>query len=73
MEISWSYSQNMEDEYQKFIRRMNPPRVVIDNESCKNATIIQELATAQSNDGEAFGERKKAENKSKKWEESWKW
>lgn len=31
----------MEDEYQKFIRRMNPPRVVIDNESCKNATIIQ--------------------------------
>lgn len=41
MEISWSYSRNMEDEYQKFIRRMNPPRVVIDNESCKNATIIQ--------------------------------
>ncbi|KAI3816454.1 hypothetical protein L1987_16152 [Smallanthus sonchifolius] len=36
-----SYSRHMEDEYQKFIRRMNPPRVVIDNESCKNATIIQ--------------------------------
>ncbi|OIT27855.1 PREDICTED: ACT domain-containing protein ACR4-like isoform X3 [Nicotiana attenuata] len=37
-----SYSQNiMDDEYEKFIRRMNPPRVVIDNESCKNATIIQ--------------------------------
>lgn len=36
-----SYSGNMEDEYEKFIRRMNPPRVVIDNESCKNATIIQ--------------------------------
>ncbi|KAL7586624.1 hypothetical protein Lser_V15G36986 [Lactuca serriola] len=36
-----TYSRNMEDEYQKFIRRMNPPRVVIDNESCKNATIIQ--------------------------------
>ncbi|XP_073299935.1 ACT domain-containing protein ACR4-like [Primulina huaijiensis] len=31
----------MDDEYEKFIRRMNPPRVVIDNESCKNATIIQ--------------------------------
>nr|GEX26843.1 ACT domain-containing protein ACR4-like isoform X1 [Tanacetum cinerariifolium] len=31
----------MVDEYQKFIRRMNPPRVVIDNESCKNATVIQ--------------------------------
>ncbi|KAL8224315.1 hypothetical protein R6Q57_019790 [Mikania cordata] len=38
---SRSYSRHMEDEYQKFIRRMNPPRVVIDNESCKNATIIQ--------------------------------
>lgn len=36
-----SYSRNMEDEYQKFIRRMNPPRVVIDNDSCQNATIIQ--------------------------------
>ncbi|XP_051122716.1 ACT domain-containing protein ACR4-like isoform X2 [Andrographis paniculata] len=31
----------MDDEYAKFIRRMNPPRVVIDNESCKNATVIQ--------------------------------
>ncbi|KAL4575661.1 hypothetical protein LXL04_022512 [Taraxacum kok-saghyz] len=38
---SRTYSRNMEDEYQKFVRRMNPPRVVIDNESCKNATIIQ--------------------------------
>ncbi|WMV07582.1 hypothetical protein MTR67_000967 [Solanum verrucosum] len=37
-----SYSQNiMDDEYEKFIRRMNPPRVVIDNDSCKNATVIQ--------------------------------
>ncbi|PWA57520.1 ACT domain-containing protein [Artemisia annua] len=39
--INRSYSPNMVDEYQKFIRRMNPPRVVIDNESCKNATVIQ--------------------------------
>ncbi|OVA16917.1 ACT domain [Macleaya cordata] len=31
----------MDDEYEKFIRRMNPPRVVIDNEVCKNATVIQ--------------------------------
>ncbi|KAM7484459.1 hypothetical protein LguiA_000468 [Lonicera macranthoides] len=39
---SWvNFSQNMDDEYEKFIRRMNPPRVVVDNESCKNATIIQ--------------------------------
>ncbi|KAL3347638.1 hypothetical protein AABB24_021353 [Solanum stoloniferum] len=37
-----SYSQNiMDDEYEKLIRRMNPPRVVIDNDSCKNATVIQ--------------------------------
>ncbi|KZV48055.1 hypothetical protein F511_31030 [Dorcoceras hygrometricum] len=31
----------MDDEYEKFIRRMNPPRVVIDNESSENVTIIQ--------------------------------
>lgn len=36
-----SYSQDEDNEYEKFIRRMNPPRVVIDNESCKNATVIQ--------------------------------
>ncbi|XP_076919081.1 ACT domain-containing protein ACR4-like isoform X2 [Bidens hawaiensis] len=35
------YSHHVEDEYQKFVRRMNPPRVVIDNQSCKNATVIQ--------------------------------
>lgn len=39
--VSRGYSRNMEEEYEKFIRRMNPPRVVIDNDSCKNATIIQ--------------------------------
>ncbi|KAL6573542.1 ACT domain-containing protein acr4 [Orobanche hederae] len=31
----------MDDEYEKLIKRMNPPRVVIDNETCKNATVIQ--------------------------------
>ncbi|TKY63037.1 ACT domain-containing protein ACR6 [Spatholobus suberectus] len=31
----------MEDEYAKLIRRMNPPRVVIDNNACENATVIQ--------------------------------
>ncbi|KAK1351410.1 hypothetical protein POM88_054383 [Heracleum sosnowskyi] len=36
-----SFSQDMDDEYEKLIRRMNPPRVVIDNESCKHATVIQ--------------------------------
>ncbi|KAJ8566889.1 hypothetical protein K7X08_019097 [Anisodus acutangulus] len=32
---------DMDDEYAKFIRRMNPPRVVIDNDSSEDATIIQ--------------------------------
>lgn len=31
----------MDDEYAKLIRRMNPPRVVIDNKSCEDATVIQ--------------------------------
>ncbi|XP_072981677.1 ACT domain-containing protein ACR6-like [Typha angustifolia] len=29
-----------DDEYSKLIRRMNPPRVVIDNDACDNATVI---------------------------------
>ncbi|KAG5532686.1 hypothetical protein RHGRI_027095 [Rhododendron griersonianum] len=41
MEAAMSFSQGINDEYEKFIRRMNPPRVVIDNEYCKNATVIQ--------------------------------
>lgn len=36
-----SFSQDMDDEYEKLIRRMNPPRVVIDNEACKNASVIR--------------------------------
>ncbi|KAF3431623.1 hypothetical protein FNV43_RR26354 [Rhamnella rubrinervis] len=36
-----SFSHDMDNEYEKFIRRMNPPRVVIDNEACKNATVIR--------------------------------
>eukprot|EP00262_Sarcandra_glabra_P006470 TRINITY_DN1878_c0_g2_i1.p1 TRINITY_DN1878_c0_g2~~TRINITY_DN1878_c0_g2_i1.p1 ORF type:complete len:437 (-),score=45.99 TRINITY_DN1878_c0_g2_i1:367-1677(-) len=31
----------MDDEYAKLIRRMNPPRVVIDNDACESATVIQ--------------------------------
>ncbi|XP_010250632.1 PREDICTED: ACT domain-containing protein ACR6-like [Nelumbo nucifera] len=31
----------MDDEYAKLIRRMNPPRVVIDNDACEHATVIQ--------------------------------
>ncbi|XP_022148990.1 ACT domain-containing protein ACR4-like isoform X2 [Momordica charantia] len=41
IEMSMSFSNDMGDEYQKLIRRMNPPRVVIDNESCKNATVVR--------------------------------
>ncbi|CAN6549316.1 ACT domain-containing protein ACR4-like [Malus sylvestris] len=41
MEVSMSFSHDMDDEYGKLIRRMNPPRVVIDNEACKNATVIR--------------------------------
>ncbi|KAK4785265.1 hypothetical protein SAY86_001954 [Trapa natans] len=40
MDINRCYSPNMDDEYKKLIRRMNPPRVVIDD-SCKNATVIR--------------------------------
>ncbi|KAJ8504802.1 hypothetical protein OPV22_005688 [Ensete ventricosum] len=29
-----------DDEYAKLIRRMNPPRVVIDNDACDGATVI---------------------------------
>ncbi|KAA8542090.1 hypothetical protein F0562_023242 [Nyssa sinensis] len=31
----------MDDEYEKLIRRMNPPRVVIDNDYCEHATVIE--------------------------------
>ncbi|RVW45223.1 ACT domain-containing protein ACR6 [Vitis vinifera] len=31
----------MDDEYAKLIRRMNPPRVVIDNDASEEATVIQ--------------------------------
>ncbi|GMH01811.1 hypothetical protein Nepgr_003650 [Nepenthes gracilis] len=41
METSMSFSHDMDNEYEKLIRRMNPPRVVVDNETCKNATVIQ--------------------------------
>ncbi|CAO2192259.1 unnamed protein product [Urochloa humidicola] len=30
-----------DDEYAKLVRRMNTPRVVIDNDSCDNATVIR--------------------------------
>ncbi|XP_042446816.1 ACT domain-containing protein ACR4-like isoform X1 [Zingiber officinale] len=36
-----SSSWDSDDEYEKFIRKMNPPRVVVDNSSCPNATVIK--------------------------------
>ncbi|XP_071722956.1 ACT domain-containing protein ACR4-like [Rutidosis leptorrhynchoides] len=36
-----SFSHGMDDEYEKLIRRMNPPSIVIDNNSSQNATIIK--------------------------------
>ncbi|RWR80051.1 ACT domain-containing protein ACR6-like protein isoform X1 [Cinnamomum micranthum f. kanehirae] len=35
----------MEYEYEKLVSRMNPPRVVIDNSACENATVIKSLET----------------------------
>ncbi|KAF3786302.1 ACT domain-containing protein [Nymphaea thermarum] len=32
---------DMDDAYERLIRRMNPPRVVIDNDSCETETVIQ--------------------------------
>ncbi|XP_057800508.1 ACT domain-containing protein ACR6 [Salvia miltiorrhiza] len=33
--------EKMDDEFAKLLRRINPPRVVIDNDACEDATIIQ--------------------------------
>ncbi|CAL9129679.1 ACT domain-containing protein ACR4-like [Musa acuminata AAA Group] len=41
MDGDLSSSWDSDDEYEKFIRRMNPPRVVVDNDSCANATVIR--------------------------------
>ncbi|KAF5727799.1 ACT domain-containing protein ACR4 isoform X2 [Tripterygium wilfordii] len=41
MDVNMSFSHDMDDEYEKLIRRMNPPRVVIDNDACKNATVVR--------------------------------
>uniref|UniRef100_A0A7N0ZWH0 ACT domain-containing protein ACR n=1 Tax=Kalanchoe fedtschenkoi TaxID=63787 RepID=A0A7N0ZWH0_KALFE len=41
MDAGVSYSRDVDDEYEKLVRRTRPPRVEIDNESCKNATVIR--------------------------------
>lgn len=40
-EVNMSISHDIDDEYEKLCRRMNPPRVVIDNEGSKNVTVIK--------------------------------
>lgn len=35
------FSQPELDEYQKFVWRMNPPRVIVDNSSCETATLFK--------------------------------
>eukprot|EP01018_Ginkgo_biloba_P017038 Gb_28885 [translate_table: standard] len=39
--MDWIASLDIEDEYEKLIIRMNPPRVVIDNNACENATLVK--------------------------------
>ncbi|XP_042434724.1 ACT domain-containing protein ACR4-like [Zingiber officinale] len=41
MMMSHQLAEVDDDEYSKLIRRMNPPRVVIDNEACEIATVIR--------------------------------
>lgn len=41
MEMDWMASLDMDNEYEKLVIRMNPPRVDIDNSACENATIVQ--------------------------------
>ncbi|KAK1351393.1 hypothetical protein POM88_054366 [Heracleum sosnowskyi] len=53
IELAESFSKGMDDEYEKLFRRINPPRVVIDNESCNHATVIQ-VDTYISSDGGWF-------------------
>lgn len=37
----WSSSLAVDDEYEKLVLRMNPPRVAVDNASNKKATLIK--------------------------------
>ncbi|XP_038876085.1 ACT domain-containing protein ACR4-like isoform X1 [Benincasa hispida] len=37
----WSLSLPLDDEFEKLVNRMNPPRVTIDNDSSRKATLIK--------------------------------
>ncbi|XP_074295744.1 ACT domain-containing protein ACR4-like [Silene latifolia] len=37
----WMQSLKVDDEFQKFVLRMNPPRVTVDNNSSRNTTLIK--------------------------------
>ncbi|CAN6472511.1 unnamed protein product [Victoria cruziana] len=40
MDARWM-AVDVEDEYEKLVIRMNPPRVTVDNSSCENATLVK--------------------------------
>ncbi|XP_031490997.1 ACT domain-containing protein ACR4-like isoform X1 [Nymphaea colorata] len=40
MDASWT-AVDVDDEYEKLVIRMNPPRVTVDNSSCENATLVK--------------------------------
>ncbi|KAA8528942.1 hypothetical protein F0562_033570 [Nyssa sinensis] len=37
----WSFSLNVDEEFEKLVLRMNPPRVTVDNDSDRKATLIK--------------------------------
>ncbi|KAJ4760113.1 hypothetical protein LUZ62_025144 [Rhynchospora pubera] len=44
-----TYDSDSDDDYETFVMKMNPPRVVVDNDSCANATIIKVDSSANKN------------------------
>ncbi|XP_062215221.1 ACT domain-containing protein ACR4-like [Phragmites australis] len=41
MDEGYGPTWDSDDEYDNFIRKMNPPRIVVDNDSCADATIVR--------------------------------
>ncbi|KAK3146781.1 hypothetical protein QOZ80_3BG0271910 [Eleusine coracana subsp. coracana] len=41
MDEGYGPTWDSDDEYDNFIRKMNPPRIVVDNDSCADATIVK--------------------------------
>ncbi|XP_078180093.1 ACT domain-containing protein ACR4-like isoform X2 [Carex rostrata] len=49
MGVLCTYDSDSDDDYETFVEKMNPPRVVVDNESCPNATVIEVGSKANKN------------------------